>query len=84
MCVAALRTHKKDPSLKRYDVLFVRPFFKGKFELIVLDLGLCVYIFWLTLMYVVLFFSLSGPIKALYKLFNKNFQMTFAKIEQEY
>lgn len=84
MCAAALSTHKKDPSLKRYDVLLVRPFLKGKFELMVLDVGLRVYIFWLTLMYVVFFFSLSGPTKALYKLFNKNFQTTFAKIEREY
>lgn len=45
MCAAALCTHKEDPSLKRYDVPLARPFFKGKFELIVLDVGLRVYIF---------------------------------------
>lgn len=36
---------KKDPFLKRDNMFLVRSFFKDNFELIVLDLGLCGYIF---------------------------------------
>lgn len=37
--------YKKYPFLKRDNMFLVRSFFKNNFELIVLDLGLCGYIF---------------------------------------